>query len=96
MATRSAVMAIGPSIIAAGLMATLAALSIGTASAQYPIGQGQVPVYSPPPVPQQPVWSAPVTGRPAPYMPPPQSTYSPPPVYSAPVTGTVNPYPRPR
>lgn len=68
-----------------------AALSIGTASAQYPIGQ--TPVYSPQPVPQQaPVWSAPVTGYPAPYMQLPQSSYVPPPVYSAPVTGTVSPY----
>ena len=68
-----------------------AALSIGTASAQTPIGQVQG--YSPQPVQQAPVWSPPVTGHPAPYMVQPQSASSPPPVYSAPVTGTVNPYP---
>jgi hypothetical protein len=64
-----------------------AALSVGTASAQYPIGQA--PAYSPP---QAPVWSPPVTGYPAPYMQSPQPSYNSP-VYSAPVTGTVNPYP---
>ncbi len=48
-----------------------AALSIGSASAQSPIGQA--PVYSPQPVPQQaPTWTAPVTGHPAPYIPPPR------------------------
>jgi hypothetical protein len=62
------------------------ALSIGTASAQYPIGQSQG--YS---APQAPVWSPPVTGYPAPYMQSPQPSYNSP-VYSAPVTGTVNPY----
>jgi hypothetical protein len=45
-----------------------------------------------PPVPRPPVWSAPVTGSPAPYIPPPVSSYIPAPVYSPPVTGTVNPY----
>jgi hypothetical protein len=79
-----------PSTIAAALLA--AALSLGSASAQVPIGQA--PIYSPPSTPlQAPVWSAPVTGHPAPYIPPPQSTYVPNPVYSPPVTGTVNPYP---
>ena len=91
MATRYTVTAIGLSLF------PFTGLTVGTASAQYPIGQGQVPVYSPPPVPQPaPVWSAPVTGHPAPYMPPPQSSYIPAPVYSGPVTGTVNPYSRAR
>jgi hypothetical protein len=85
-----------PSIVAAVSLA--AALSIGTASAQSPIGQApggySPPVYSPPVYsPQAPVWSAPVTGQPAPYIPPPQPSYTPQPVYSAPVTGTVSPYP---
>jgi hypothetical protein len=61
-----------------------AALSIGTASAQTPIGQ--VPGY----FQLGPAWSPPVTGHPAPYIPSPQSSYTAPPVYSAPVTGTVN------
>jgi hypothetical protein len=69
-----------------------AALSIGTASAQYPTGQALV--YSPP---QAPVWSAPVTGYSTPYMPAaPQPSFTLAPVYTAPVTGTVNPYPRAR
>lgn len=62
------------------------------AEAQYPVGQG--PGYSPP-LQQAPVWTPPVTGAPAPYTPPPQSSYVPAPVYSAPVTGSVRPaYPR--
>jgi hypothetical protein len=64
-----------------------AALSIGMASAQSPIGQ--VPVYFPR---QAPAWTAPVTGHPAPYMPPPQSSYTSPPVYFAPVTAAADPY----
>jgi hypothetical protein len=66
-----------------------AALSIGTASAQYPIGQ--MPAYSPP---QAPVWSPPVTGQPAPYLAPPN--YPPGQPYVPPVTGRVNPYDPPR
>ncbi len=76
-----------------------AAVCIGSASAQAPIGQA--PVYSPPTyspglvytAPQQPVWSPPVTGHAEPMpLPPPKSSWAPPPVYSPPVTGTVNPY----
>jgi hypothetical protein len=65
----------------------VAALSIGTASAQYPTGQALV--YSPP---QAPVWSPPVTGYSAPYIPAPQPSFTLAPVYTPPVTGTVNPY----
>jgi hypothetical protein len=74
-------------LLALALAVGLFAATGGIASAQYPLGQ--VP-YS---APQAPVWSPPVTGYPAPYMPTPQSSYIPNPVYTAPVTGTVNPYP---